>query len=61
MGHGDPPLGLLDHVGLVPQANADDGWGQLAGLTIHLHGDGLEGGECHLLTLMEALTVTTHL
>lgn len=52
MGHGNPPLDLLDHVGLIPQVDTDDGGGQLAGLAIHLHGDGLVGREGHLLTLM---------
>lgn len=61
MGHGDPPLGLLHHVGLVPQVDVDDGWGQLAGLSVHLHGDGLVGGEGHFFTLMESLAVTSHL
>lgn len=61
MGHGDPPLGLLHHVGLVPQVDVDDGRCQLAGLTVHLHGDGLVGGEGHFFTLMEPFTVTAHL
>lgn len=61
VGHGDPPLGLLHHVGLVPQADVDDGRRQLAGLSIHLHGDGLVGGERHFFTLMEALAVAAHL
>lgn len=61
MGHGDPPLGLLHHVGLVPQVDVDDGRCQLAGLSIHLHGDGLVGGEGHFFTLMEPLTMTSHL
>lgn len=61
MGHGDPPLGLLHHVGLVPQVDADDGRRQLTGLTIHLHGDGLVGGEGDFFTLVETFTVSTHL
>ena len=61
VGHGDPPLGLLHHVGLAPQADVDDRRCQLAGLPVHLHGDGLEGGEGDFLTLMEPLAVTTHL
>ncbi len=59
--HGDPPLGLLHHVGLVPQVDVDDGRCQLAGLPVHLHGDGLAGGEGHFFTLMETLAVTAHL
>lgn len=61
VGHGDPPLGLLHHVGLVPQIDVDDGRCQLAGLSIHLHGDGLVGGERHFFTLMESLAVAAHL
>lgn len=61
VGHGYPPLGLLHHVGLVPQIDVDDGRRQLAGLSIHLHGDGLVGGERHLFTLMEPFAVATHL
>lgn len=61
VGHGYPPLGLLHHVGLVPQIDVDDGWRQLAGLSIHLHGDGLVGGERHLFTLMEPFAMATHL
>ena len=61
MGHGDPPLGLLDHVGLVPQVDVDDGGGQLAGLPVHLHWDGLVGGEGHLPALVEAFAVPPHL
>lgn len=61
MGHGDPPLGLLDHVGLVPQIDVNDGRRQLAGLAVHLHGDGLKGGEGHFLTLVEAFAMTAHL
>lgn len=59
--HGDPPLGLLHHVGLTPQADSDDGRRQLAGLAVHLHGDGLVGGEDHLLALVESLAVAAHL
>lgn len=61
VGHGDPPLGLLHHVGLVPQIDVDDRRCQLAGLSIHLHGDGLVGGERHFFTLMEPFAVATHL
>lgn len=61
VGHGYPPLGLLHHVGLAPQIDVDDGRCQLAGLSIHLHGDGLVGGERHLFTLMEPFAVATHL
>lgn len=61
VGHGDPPLGLLHHVGLVPEVDVDDGWSQLAGLSVHLHGDGLVGGQGHLFALMEALAVAAHL
>lgn len=61
MGHGDPPLSLLHHVGLVPQVDADDGRRQLAGLPVHLHGDGLVGGEGDFFTLVETFTVTAHL
>ena len=61
MWHGDPPLGLLHHVGLVPQVDVDDGRRQLAGFSVHLHGDGLEGGESDFLTLVEPLAVTAHL
>lgn len=61
VGHGDPPLGLLHHVGLVPQVDADDGRRQLAGLAVHLHGDGLVGGEGHFFTLMEPFAMAAHL
>lgn len=61
VGHGYPSLGLLHHVGLVPQIDVDDGRRQLAGLSIHLHRDGLVGGERHLFTLMEPFAVATHL
>lgn len=61
MGHGDPPLGLLHHVGLVAQTDVNDGRCQLAGLAVHLHGDGLKGGEGHFLTLVEAFAMTAHL
>lgn len=61
MGHGDPPLGLLHHVGLVPQIDVDDRRRQLAGLPIHLHGDGLVGGERHFFALMEPFAVAAHL
>lgn len=61
MGHGDPPLGLLHHVGLVPQVDVDDGRCQLAGLAVHLHGDGLVGGEGHFFALVETFAVTPHL
>lgn len=61
MGHGDPPLDLLHHVGLVPQVDMDDRRSQLAGLTIHLHGDGLVGGEGHLFTLVESFSMPAHL
>lgn len=61
VGHGDPPLGLLHHVGLVPQIDVDDGRCQLAGLSVHLHGNGLVGGERHFFTLMEPFAVATHL
>ena len=61
MGHGDPPLGLLHHVGLVPQVDVDDGRRQLAGFSVHLHGDGLVGGEGHFFALVEPLAVSAHL
>lgn len=61
VGHGDPPLGLLHHVGLVPQVDVDDGRGQLAGLSVHLHGDALVGAERHFFTLMEPFPVAAHL
>lgn len=61
MWHGDPPLGLLHHVGLVPQVDVDDGRRQFAGLAVHLHGDGLEGGEGDFFTLVQPLAVTSHL
>lgn len=49
---GDSPLGLLQHVGLVPERDVDNGWSQSAWLSIHLHRNGLKGGESHLLTLV---------
>lgn len=61
MGHGDPPLGLLHHVGLVPQVDVDDGWCQLTGLAVHLHGDGLIGGEGNFFTLVEPFAMAAHL
>lgn len=61
VGHGDPPLGLQHHVGLAPQVDVDDGRCKLAGLSVHLHGDGLVGGEGHFLTLVEPLTMTADL
>ena len=61
MWHGDPPLGLLNHVGLIPQADVDDGWSQFTRLTVHLHGNGLVGGKGHFFTLVETLAVTAHL
>lgn len=61
MGHGEPPLGLLHHVGPAPQVDVDHRRRQLAGLAIHLHGDGLVGCKGHFLTLMEPLAVPTDL
>lgn len=61
VGHGDPPLGLLHHVGLAPQTDADHGGGQFAGLSVDLHRDGLERRQRHLFALMEALAVTSDL
>lgn len=60
-GHGVAPLGLLHHVGLVAQGDVDAGSCQLAGLSIHLHGDGLGRGENHLPALTEPLPVATDL
>lgn len=58
---GDSPLGLLQHVGLVPECDVDNGRSQSARFPIYLHGDGLEGCERHLLTLMQSLAVTSYL
>lgn len=55
------PLGLLHHGGLVAQGDANAGGGELAGLAIHLHWDGLGRGEHHLAALRQPLAVPTHL
>lgn len=59
--HGVAPLGLLHHVGLVAQGDVDAGRCQLAGLSVHLHGDGLGRGENHLSALTEPLPMATDL
>lgn len=56
-----PALGLLHHGGLVAQGNSNTGCRKLAGLTVHLHRDGLGSGEQHFSALGQPLAVPTHL
>lgn len=59
--HRIAPFGLLHHVSLVAEGNADAGSCQLAGLSIYLHGDGLGCGKNHLSTLAQPLSMATNL
>lgn len=44
-GDGGASLALLDHVGLVPQRDAERGWSQSTRLAIHLHTQGIMGAD----------------